>query len=79
VLSEALLRFPHHHRHHAVVLPEDSSYYFTIAHWIEEVKASSSRTCVERGGAVRSTLGLGVRWTDRDWIAKMFDYINRVS
>src|SRR3990170_7530598 len=57
VLSEALLRFRHHHRHHAVMLPEDSSYYFTIARWIEEVKASSSHTCVERGGAVRSALG----------------------
>jgi hypothetical protein len=56
VLSEALPRFLHHHRHHAVVLAEDLSYYFTIAHWIEEVKASSSRTCVERGDAVRSTL-----------------------
>ena len=56
VLSEALLRFLHHHRHHAVVLPEDSSYYFTIARWIEEVKASSSRTCVERGGTIRSAL-----------------------
>jgi hypothetical protein len=79
VLSEALLRFLHHHLHHAVVLPEDLSYYFTIAHWIEEVKASSSRTCVEHGGAVRSALGSGVRGTDRDWIAKTFDYINRVS
>ena len=78
-LGEALLRFLHHHRHHAVVLPEDSSYYFTIARWIEEVKASSSRTCVERGGVVRSALGSGVRGTDRDWIAKTFDYINRVS
>jgi hypothetical protein len=56
VLSEALLRFCHHHRHHTVVLPEDSSYYFTIACWIEEVKASSSRTCVERVGDVRSAL-----------------------
>jgi hypothetical protein len=56
VLSESLPRFLHHHRHHAVVLSEDSSYYFTIARWIEEVKASSSRTCVERGGAVRSAL-----------------------
>ena len=61
------------------MLPE-LIYYFTIARWIEEVKASSSRTCVERGGAVRSAL-------DRDWIegrleiwiAKTFDYINRVS
>jgi hypothetical protein len=79
VLSEALLRFLHHHRHHAVVLPEDSSYYFTIARWIEEVKASSSCTCVELGGAVRSALGSGVRGTDHDWIAKTFDYINRVS
>ena len=35
VLSEALLRFHHHHRHHAIMLPEDSSYYFTIARWIE--------------------------------------------
>ena len=79
MLTEALLRFHHHHRHHAVVLPEDSSYYFTIARWIEEVKASSSRTCVERRGAIRLALGLGVRRTDRDWIAKTFDYINRVS
>ena len=78
-LGEALLRFLHHHRHHAVVLPEDSSYYFTIARWIEEVKASSSHTCVERGGAVRSALGSGVRGTDRDWITMTFDYINRVS
>ena len=67
-----------HHRHHAVMLPEESSYYFTIARWIEEVKVSSSRTCVECGGAVHSALGSGVRGTDRDWIAKMFDYINRV-
>ena len=79
MLSEALLIFRHHHRHHAVVLPEDSSYHFTIARWIEEVKASSSLMCVERGGVVRSALGLGVRGTDRDWIAKTFDYINRVS
>jgi hypothetical protein len=38
-LGEAMLRFLHHHCHHAVVLPEDSSYYFNIAHWIEEVNA----------------------------------------
>src|SRR3989337_1958703 len=79
VLSEALPRFLHHHRHHAIVLPDDSSYYFTIARWIEKVKASSSRTCVECRGAVRSALGSGVRGTDRDWISKMFDYINRIS
>ena len=60
------------------MLPEDLSYYFTIARWIEEVKVSS-RMCVERGGAVRSALGSGVRGTDRDWMAKTFDYINRVS
>ena len=60
------------------MLPE-LCYYFTIARWIEEVKASSSCTCVERGGAVRSAL-------DRAWIegrlailiAETFDYINRV-
>jgi hypothetical protein len=79
LLSEALLRLLHHHHRHAVMLPEDLSYYFTIARWIEEVKASSSRMCVERGGAVRSALGSGVRGTDHDWIAKTFDYINRVS
>ena len=77
-LSEALLRFRHHHHHHAVVLPKDSSYYFAISHWNEEVKASSSRTCVEHGGAVRSALGSGVHGTDRDWITKTFDYINHV-
>src|SRR4051812_46445491 len=71
-LSEALLRFRHHHCHHVVVLPEDSSYYVIIARWIKEMKASSSRTCVERGGVVCSTLGSGVRRTDRDWIAKTF-------
>ena len=56
------------------------NYYFTIARWIEEVKASSSCMHVERGGVVRSAL-------DHDWIAgllaiwiaKTFDYINRVS
>jgi hypothetical protein len=78
-LGEALLRFLHHHRHHAIVLPEDSSYCFTIACWIEEVKVSSSRTCVEHEGAVRSGLGSGVLGTDHDWIAKMFNYINHVS
>src|SRR3989337_3531247 len=78
-LSEALLRFRHHHRHHAVVLPEDSSYYFTIARWIEEVKASSSRTCVGRGGAVRSALGSGVHGTDPDRIATTLDHITSVS
>ena len=31
----------------------NSSYYFILARWIEEVKVSSSRTCVEREGAVR--------------------------
>ena len=62
-----------------MVLPEDSSYYFTIARWIEEVKASLSSTCVERGGVVHSALGSRIRGTDRDWIAKTFDYINRVS
>ena len=69
---------PHHH-HHAVVLPE-LCYYFTIARWIEEVKASSSRTCVERGGAVRSALDRA--WIEGRlviWIAETFDYINRVS
>ena len=55
-----------------IVLPEDLSYYFTIACWIEEVKASSSRTCVEGGGAVCSALGSGVRGMDLDWIAKAF-------
>ena len=78
-LGEALLIFLHHQRHHVVMLPEDSSYYFTIARWIEEVKASSSCTCVEHRGVVRSALGSGVRGTDHDWIAKTFDYINRVS
>ena len=63
----------HHHRHHAVVLPELIC-YFTIARWIEEVKASSSCTCVERGGAVRSALDrIGSR-LDRE----EYDYINRV-
>ena len=69
---------PHHH-HHAVVLPE-LCYYFIIARWIEEVKASSSRTCVERGGAVRSVLDRA--WIEGRlaiWIAETFDYINRVS
>ena len=56
---------PHHH-HHAVVLLE-LIYYFTVARWIEEVKASSSRTCVERGGAVRSALDRKDR--DHDGIA----------
>ena len=79
VLSEALPIFHHHHRRHAIVLPEDSSYYFTIACWIEEVKASPSRTSVERGDAIHSALGSGVRGTDRDWIAKIFDYINHIS
>ena len=73
------MRFIHHHRHDAVVLPEDLSYYFTIARWIEEVMASSSHTYVECGGAVRSALGSGVRGTDHDWITKTFDYINRIS
>ena len=61
------------------MLPE-LIYYFTIARWIEEVKASSSRMCVERGGAIRSAL-------DRDWIegqlaiwiVETFDYINDVT
>ena len=79
LLSKALPRLLHHHRHHAVVLPENSSYYFTIACWIEEVKAPPSRTSVERGDAIHSALGSGVRGTDRDWIAKTFDYINHVS
>ena len=42
--------------HHAVVVSEDSGCYFTIARLIEEVNASSSCTCVEHGGAVRSVL-----------------------
>ena len=56
---------PHHH-HHAVVLQELC--YFTIARWIEEVKASSSRTCVERGGAVHSVLDQKDRDQDRETI-----------
>ena len=43
-------------------------YYFTIARWIEEVKASSSRTCVERGGAVRSSLDRKDRDQDREMV-----------
>ena len=74
MLGEALLSFLHHHLHHAVVLPEDSSCYFTIARWIEEVKASSSRTCVERGGAVRSALDRIFRDLNR----REYDSINRV-
>ena len=55
-------------------------YYFTIARWIEEVKASSSRTCVERGGAVRSALVCDrIEGRLAIWIAETFDYINRVS
>ena len=55
-------------------------YYFTIARWIEEVKASSSSTCVERGGAVRSALDrVWIEGRLAIWIAKTFDYINRVS
>ena len=55
-------------------------YYFTIARWIEEVKASSNRMCVERGGAVCSAL-VRDRFEGRlaIWIAETFDYINRVS
>ena len=61
------------------MLPE-LIYYFTITRWIEEVKASSSRTCVERGGAVR--LALDRVWIEGRlaiWIAETFDYINHVS
>ena len=47
------------------MLPE-LFYYFTVARWIEEVKASSSRTCVERGGAVRSARDRKDRDHDRD-------------
>ena len=69
---------PHHH-HHAVVLPE-LIYYFTITRWIEEVKASSSCTCVEHGGAIRSALDpIWIEGQLAIWIAKTFDYINRVS
>ena len=57
----------HHHRHHTVVLPE-LIYYFTITRWIEEVKASSSCTCVERGGAVRSVLDRKDRDQDRETV-----------
>ena len=35
-LGEALLILLHHHHHHVVVLPENSSYHFTIARWIQE-------------------------------------------
>ena len=71
-LSEALVRFRHHHRHHTIVLLEDSSYYFTITHWIEEMRASSSRTCVERGGVVHSALG-------SEFAGRIVKNINRVS
>ena len=58
-------------------------YYFTIARWIEQVKASSSCTCVEHGGAVRSALDRkdrdGIAGRSAIWIAKTFDYINRIS
>ena len=61
------------------MLPE-LIYYFTIARWIEEVKASSSRTCVERGGAVRSALVRDrIEGRLAIWIAEPFDYINRIS
>ena len=43
-------------------------YYFTIARWIEEVKASSSRTCVERGDAIRSALDRKDRDQDRETV-----------
>ena len=43
-------------------------YYFTVARWIEEVKSSSSRTCVECGGAVHSALDQKDRDQDRERI-----------
>ena len=70
----------HHHHHQSVVLSENSSTSPPFLDGSRRRRSSSNCTCAERGGAVRLAL-------DRDWIvgwlaiwiAKTFDYINRVS
>ena len=60
VLGEALLGSRYFH-HHAVVLL-DLHQPLLPPCWIKKEKTSLLRTCVERGGAVRSALGSPVIW-----------------
>ncbi len=76
-LGEALPEFRCHHHHHTVVLVPISSTP-SLTCWIKKERTPPSRTCAKLGGAVRSALDREFV-TDRDWIAKTFDYINRVS
>ena len=52
------------HHHHAVVLLLDGVFLNLSLSpcWIKVWETSSSCTCVERGGAVRSALGSSVIW-----------------
>ena len=59
-LGEALLESRYFH-HHAVVLL-DLHQPLLPPCWIKKEETSLLRTCVERGGAVRSALGSSVIW-----------------
>ena len=69
MLGEALLEFLHHHLHHAVVLLVFSvNFSFPLA-GSRRRRRHADRTCVERGGVVRSALVIG----DLDHVE--YDYI----
>ena len=51
-----------HHHHAVVLLLEPSSSTSPSPCWIKKEETSLLRTCVERGGAVRSALGSSVIW-----------------
>ena len=61
VLGKALLENHELHHHHAIVLLLDSlPQPLPPPCWIKARETSPFRTCVERGGAVRSALGSSV-------------------
>ena len=72
MLSEALLENHELHPYHAVVLLEFSLNFSSPLAGSRRRRRLPSRTCVERGGAVRSALVIG----DLDHVE--YDYINPV-
>ena len=69
-LGEALCELHHHHRHHTVVLTELIYFLDTLLDQEFEGRHRAERVQNSEVSYVRWLIG---------WIAKMFDYINRVK
>ena len=76
-LGEALPEFRYHHHHHTVVLVQISSTSsLSLAGSRRRGRRRAARVLNSKVPSVWHLIGSS--WTDRDWIAKTFDYINRV-